>query len=125
MHERRAHCRCHTLRHWLKQCGGRVQIGLLHKAAAAALLVGQVDVGDRELVLSQTLLAPLLRGQAGRVGECGPARWNPSEWATRADMAGKLAGWRTSLRCMEFQRFLIALSVRPGNILTISDQRVP
>mmetsp|Transcript_9749 Transcript_9749/g.31368 ORF Transcript_9749/g.31368 Transcript_9749/m.31368 type:complete len:364 (-) Transcript_9749:78-1169(-) len=32
---------------------------------------------------------------------------------------------RKSLRVAEFHRFLMALSVRPGNILTISDQRVP
>ena len=33
--------------------------------------------------------------------------------------------WRSSLRSIEFQRFLIALSVRPGKHLTITDHRVP
>ena len=32
---------------------------------------------------------------------------------------------RSSFRSIEFHRFLIALSVRPGKSLTISDQRVP
>mmetsp|Transcript_68447 Transcript_68447/g.152788 ORF Transcript_68447/g.152788 Transcript_68447/m.152788 type:complete len:239 (-) Transcript_68447:105-821(-) len=32
---------------------------------------------------------------------------------------------RSALRRIEFHRFLIALSVRPGKLLTISDQRVP
>mmetsp|Transcript_21625 Transcript_21625/g.53982 ORF Transcript_21625/g.53982 Transcript_21625/m.53982 type:complete len:353 (+) Transcript_21625:487-1545(+) len=32
---------------------------------------------------------------------------------------------RSSLRSIEFHRFLMALSVLPGNIFTISDQRVP
>eukprot|EP00964_Phaeocystis_antarctica_P006952 scaffold3756_cov60-Phaeocystis_antarctica.AAC.2 len=62
-----------------------------------------------------------------RFGAGAAARASP--FASPAAEAGPSASpcvfLRSALRRIEFHRFLIALSVRPGKSLTISDQRVP
>ena len=95
-------------------------------AAAAAVAISSLDhsrlggVGAARAAGAEAGGVEMGSGAVGRAPSGGSAG-NSSD----ASVLASLSNRRRFLRMVEFHRFLMALSVRPGRNLTMVDQRVP